>query len=117
MRLNGLKRHFGKFSLAALRSSHISAYRDARLASGLAEATVVKELNSLSHLFDVAAKDWGIGLPANPAKMVRRPQVARGRERRLRPASAIEYRRSCRDIRTTPPHFRWARILDMEARG
>jgi integrase len=85
LRLNALKRHFGRFSFASLRSSHIAEYRDARLASGLAGATVVKELNSLSHLFDVAIKDWGIALPGNPAKLVRRPQVARGRDRRLLP--------------------------------
>ncbi len=84
-RLEGLKRHFGAFSPAALRSAHIAEYRDARLNAGLAGATVVKELNSLSHLFEVAAKDWGIPIPVNPAKQVRRPQVARGRERRLLP--------------------------------
>lgn len=95
LRLNGLKRHFGRFSVAALRSSHISEYRDARLACGLAAATVVKELNSLSHLFDVAAKDWGIALPSNPAKMVRRPQVARGRDRRLQPGEESKLFAAC----------------------
>lgn len=83
LRLNGLKRHFGRFSLAALRGHHIAEYRDSRLSCGLAGATVVKDLNSLSHLFEVAMKDWGIALPANPAKMVRRPPVGRGRDRRL----------------------------------
>ena len=78
-RLNQLRRHFGAFSLAAIRNTHIADYRDARLAGGLAGATVVKELNSLSHLFDVAVKDWGIPMVANPAKLVRRPRVARGR--------------------------------------
>lgn len=82
-RLNALRRHFGTYSPAALRSSHIATYRDARLESGLAGATVVKELNSIAHLLDTAMKDWGIPLPGNVAKMVRRPPVARGRERRL----------------------------------
>ena len=82
-RLRSLKRHFGSYSLAVLRNSHIAAYRDKRLASGLAGATVVKELNSISHLIDVAIKDWGLFLPNNPAKLVRRPAVARGRDRRL----------------------------------
>lgn len=82
-RLNALKSRFGAFSPASLRSSHIASYRDERLASGIAGATLVKEINSLSHLFDVAAKDWGIALPLNPAKLVRRPSVARGRDRRL----------------------------------
>ena len=82
-RLTALKTHFGAFSLASLRNTHIATYRDARLNVGLAGATVVKELNSLSHLFDVAIKDWGYPLVANPAKLVRRPKIARGRDRRL----------------------------------
>lgn len=82
-RLKGLRRHFGGYSLAVLRNTHIADYRDARLASGVAGATVVKDLNSLSHLIDVAIKDWGLSLPNNPAKLVRRPSVARGRDRRL----------------------------------
>jgi integrase len=82
-RLNTLKKHFGAVAPAALQSAHIAAYRDARLKTGLAGATVVKEINSLSHLLDVAIKDWGMALHANPAKLVRRPPVARGRERRL----------------------------------
>ena len=55
----------------------------------------MKELNSLSHLLDVAAKDWGIALPANPAKMVRRPQVARGRDRRLLPGEESNLFAAC----------------------
>lgn len=82
-RLRGLRCHFGAYSLAVLRNSHIADYRDVRLAKGVAGATVVKELNSLSHLIDVAIKDWGLPLASNPAKLVRRPSVARGRDRRL----------------------------------
>lgn len=82
-RLLALRAHFGAYSAAALRSAHIASYRDSRLSAGLAGATVVKELNSLSHLLDVAIKDWGIGLSVNVARLVRHPQVARGRERRL----------------------------------
>ena len=69
-RLNALKTRLGALSLATPRSPHISADRDARLASGLAGATVVKDLNSLSHLFDVAIKDWGFPFAVNPAKLV-----------------------------------------------
>ena len=95
LRLNGLRRHFGAFSPASLRSTHIAKYRDQRLQSGLAGATVVKELNSLSHLLDVAVKDWGIALPANPAKLVRRPAVARGRDRRLNPGEEATLFAAC----------------------
>jgi hypothetical protein len=121
LHLNALKRHFGRLSLASLRSSHISEYRDARLASGLAGATVVKELNSLSHLFDVAIKDWGIALPANPVKLVRRPHPAHchpaGHQDGRATPSAFEYRRSCRHIQSRASHFRLASILDVAAGG
>lgn len=82
-RLLFLKRHFGSYSAAALRNNHVSEYRDRRLAEGLAGATVVKELNSLAHLFNTAMKDWGMPLLVNPVKQVGRPKVARGRDRRL----------------------------------
>ena len=100
-RLNALKSHFGAFSLASVRSSHISAYRDAKLKAGLAGATVVKDLNSLSHLFEVAIKDWGLPLIANPAKLVRRPQVARGRDRRLLPGEEAKLVAACGKSRAT----------------
>ena len=98
-RLKALKTHFGAFSLTAIRSIHIAAYRNARLLSGLAGATVVKELNSLSHLFDVAIKDWGFPLPANPAKLVRRPKVARGRDRRLLAGEQEQLFAACQESR------------------
>ncbi len=98
-RLNQLRQHFGAFSLAAIRSTHIADYRDARLAAGLAGATVVKELNTLSHLFDVAVKDWGIPMVANPAKLVRRPQVARGRDRRLSGPEESHLMEACKGTR------------------
>lgn len=98
-RLNALKTRFGAFFLSSVRSTHITAYRDARLNKGLAGATVVKELNSLSHLFDIAIKDWGFPLPANPAKLVRRPKIARGRERRLLAGEQEQLFASCQASR------------------
>lgn len=82
-RLLYLKRYFGCYSIAALQSRHVAAWRDRRLNDGKAGSTVVKELNSLSHLVDVAIKDWGIGLPFNPVKLVRKPRQAGGRDRRV----------------------------------
>jgi integrase len=98
-RMNALKKHFGAVSPATLRSAHVAAYRDARLKAGLAGATVVKEINSLSHLIDVAIKDWGIALQANPVKLVRRPPVARGRERRLMPGEEARLFAACNNSR------------------
>ncbi len=97
--LGALRAQFGTYSPASLRPSHIAEYRDARLSAGRAGATVVKELNSLAHVFEVAIKDWGIALPVNPAKQVRRPQVARGRDRRLLPGEEEKLLAACKASR------------------
>jgi integrase len=80
--LKGLSKHFGCRMLLSLRSRHIAEYRDMRLVQ-VAGATVIKEMNTLSHVVDTAIKDWGYGLPQNPVKLVRKPKAARGRDRRL----------------------------------
>ncbi len=82
-RLRYLKLHFGKLSASAIRSTHVAQWRDQRLKQGRAGSTIVKEINSLSHVLDTAIKDWGMGLAINPVKQVRKPKQARGRDRRI----------------------------------
>lgn len=72
-RLLALRAHFGAYSAAALRSAHTASYRDSHLSVWLAGATVVKESNSLSHLLDVAIKDWGIGVSVNVTELAHQP--------------------------------------------
>jgi integrase len=69
-------------TLAKLNSTHIASYRDARLQS-VAPATVIRELNTISHALEIAQREWGFFLPRNPAKLVRRPSAPQGRKRRL----------------------------------
>ncbi|SFK87479.1 Site-specific recombinase XerD [Nitrosomonas aestuarii] len=78
-----LKRHFGHFIVSQLQSKHIASYRDKRLAEGKQGATVVKEIGSMSHLLDIAIKDWSIPLTSNVATLVRKPRQSKGRDRRL----------------------------------
>lgn len=81
--LIGLRRHFRYQTLATLCPSDISEYRDKRLHDGRSPSTVIKELNLLSRVIDVAARDWGIEVPRNPARVVSRPSAPAGRTRRL----------------------------------
>lgn len=90
-----LLKHLGKYSLAALSADVVAEYRDMRLAGDPDENgklvprsnnTVRLELALLSHLFTVAIKEWGIGLPFNPVAQIRRPAPGAGRNRRLTPA-------------------------------
>src|SRR5690606_33470601 len=47
-------------SLASLKSSDLAAWRDERLREGKSTATVRLNLAIISHLYTVAAKEWGI---------------------------------------------------------
>jgi integrase len=69
-------------TLSKLTSSDVATYRDERLKC-VASATVVRELSTVSHTIDIATREWGLWLPRNPAKLVRRPPVPRGRTRRF----------------------------------
>jgi len=73
----------GHRTLAKLTSSDVATYRDERLKL-VAPATIVRELNTISHAIEIATREWGLWLPRNPVKLVRRPPVPRGRTRRLK---------------------------------
>lgn len=69
-------------SLASVRSSDMAAYRDAELKAGKSTATVRLDLAIISHLYTVAAKDWGIEGLTNPCRAIRMPKGSKQRERR-----------------------------------
>lgn len=89
-----LLKHLGKYSLAAMTPEIIARFRDMRLAGEdrkdkqgkslpRANNTVRLDLALLGHLFTVAIKEWGVGLPSNPVLNIRRPAPGPGRNRRL----------------------------------
>lgn len=83
IRLNAIiKRPICHRTLAMLTSADLAGYRDERLKS-VAPATVLRELNTISHAIEVAQREWGIYVHRNPVKLVRRPTPPRGRTRRL----------------------------------
>lgn len=91
-------RPIAQIKMAALSSTHIASYRDERLKT-VSPASINKELNHLAHVVETARREWGIQLPENPVRMVRRPVSARSRDRRLK---ADEHRRllaACDDAR------------------
>ncbi|MCZ8105786.1 MAG: site-specific integrase [Burkholderiales bacterium] len=94
-----LRRDICHRTLALLTTSDVAQYREARLRT-VAAATVTRELNLLSHVVDTATRDWGIYVPRNPCKLVRRPSAPRGRDRRLLPGeeerllAAVDHGRS-----------------------
>jgi len=84
MKARNIFRHpISKLHMANVRSSDIATYRDVRLAEGKAPSTVQKELALLSHMFNVARREWGMESLNNPVQLVSKPKVNNQRDRRL----------------------------------
>jgi integrase len=78
-----LAERLGRYSLVGITADIVARYRDDRLMEGKSNTTVRLELALLGHLFSVAIKEWGLGLPYNPVANVRKPAPAKARNRRL----------------------------------
>ena len=70
--------------MASIRSIDIAKYRDDR-SQVVKPATVSRELALLSHMFNIARREWGMANLSNPVELVRKPKLPQGRKRRLLP--------------------------------
>ncbi len=111
-RLRFLKGLLGHHTASNFQSKHVASFRDTRLREGKAGATVIKELNSLSHIIDTAMRDWGLPLQSNPVRLVRRPAAGRGRERRLNSHEEARLRSACSE--SGAPLLHAALVLALE---
>ncbi len=98
-RLRALQRaELAKLPLGELTAQHLRAYKDSRLKE-VAGSTVNRELNTISHIIDVARKEWGFSAGGNPVKDVSRPKNPPPRDRRLSPKEQVAMFAACADTR------------------
>jgi len=69
-------------TVAGVRSSDVAAVRDRWLRS-YEPATVLRRLSVLSHIFNMARKEWGMESVSNPVELIRKPAVSNARSRRI----------------------------------
>lgn len=94
--LDRIKARLGEYSLVAITSELVSQVRDELTANGRAASTVNHYMNAISVVIEMAIKEWGYPLPANPVANVRRPTQPSGRDRRLLPGEGKRILRECR---------------------
>ena len=82
-RLKLINSQLGPYSLSQLNPEKIALFRDLRLSEGCSGATVVKDINSISHVIEVAIREWGYHALLNPTKFIRKPKRVSHRVRRL----------------------------------
>lgn len=81
-RLLALRRHpLAVRIVATIRGVDMARYRDERLKKVL-PATVKKDLELLSHVFEVARREWGVYVQ-NPVRDIKLPSPSKPRDRRL----------------------------------
>lgn len=64
-----------------LTSHALATFRDRRVDDGLRAAQI--DLSIIRHCWNIAVKEWGIPLPANPVSEIRVPNGIKHRDRRL----------------------------------
>lgn len=111
-RAKPLRKALGDYALGALTPDLIGEYRNTRLKtidprSGrpYSTSTVRLELALLSHLFNTAIREWGLGLISNPVQAVRKPAQSPGRTRRLTGDEEARLLTAC--DRHSNPMFGW----------
>lgn len=71
-----------KRMVATIRGADVALIRDQWLQS-YEPATVLRRLQVLSHVFNVARREWGMESAANPVELVRKPSANNARSRRI----------------------------------
>ncbi|MGA7776993.1 MAG: site-specific integrase [Paraburkholderia sp.] len=74
--------HLARRPLATIRSADIARLRDVWL-KDYKPATVLRRLAVLSHVFNVARKEWGMESLSNPVELIRKPLPNNARTRRI----------------------------------
>ncbi|AOL20336.1 MULTISPECIES: site-specific integrase [Xanthomonas] len=78
-----------KRSMASIRSTDVVAQRDLWL-QRCKPATVLRRLALLSHVFNIARREWGMESLSNPVELIRKPQPNNARTRRIALASPVQ---------------------------
>jgi len=82
--------------MASIRGSDVATLRDEMLGNGRSASTVVKYLAVISHLFNIARKEWGMESLTNPVELIRKPTVSNSRDRRLEEGEEEKLLKACR---------------------
>ena len=95
MRIAVIKRSkLVEYAIGSINGRMIAEYRDKRLET-VSGSTVHRELALLSHLFNVAVRDWGFAISTNPVSQVRKPTPNKARDRVLNDTQRLALIAAC----------------------
>ena len=73
----------GGRSMASIRGKDVADTIKIKEAAGASPKTLLIYLATLRHMFNIAAREWGMESLRNPVDLVRKPKLPSGRDRRL----------------------------------
>ncbi|WP_043639962.1 site-specific integrase [Desulfovibrio sp. TomC] len=76
-------RPFAARPLAAIRGKDIADFIRERQGEGVGSQTVIHDLNTISKVYEICRRNWGMVALDNPVKLVDKPSLPVGRVRRL----------------------------------
>ena len=74
--------------MASIRGKDLAAEIRSMEGEGMSGNHIRLHLAVISHLFNVARRDWGMESLENPVEFISKPKLAKGRDRRLLPGEA-----------------------------
>lgn len=97
-RLRLMTKSFGPQSqLNTITAKDVSSYKVERQKL-VTSATVRRDLNLLSSLFETAKNEWGLVALCNPTNSIKRPAESLARDRRLKPNERMKLLSECKKI-------------------
>lgn len=85
-RINKFLRHeMANKPIGLVKSFDVAKWRDEALASGKTPGTIKVDIALISHLYTIAAKEWGLPV-ISPVRNIRLPKVSNSRDRVLLPS-------------------------------
>ena len=79
---------------SSLKPLHFVEFRDER-SQNVSGTTTLKDLALLSHAIEIATKDWGLPLNANPVRQITKPKQNKPRDKRLEDNEKDRLLRAC----------------------
>ena len=108
-----LRHHIVKHNLSELKTSDFAKYRDDRVATGITNSTINRELSAMRVAIQTSIDEWDCWIPENPVKSLVKLPENPARERRLEAGEYEKLMEACkRNSKFASPSIFWCPAIN-----
>ena len=108
-----LRHHIVKHNLSELKTSDFAKYRDDRVAAGVTNSTINRELSAMRVAIQTSIDEWDCYIPENPVKSLVKLPENPARERRLEAGEYEKLMEACkRNSKFASPSIFWCPAIN-----